>query len=319
MSQPGPPGADTHRCQQCGHDVQPTANFCPHCGTAVGATYCPDCGEPFAADAAFCSHCGTERSASAESTSHDSGGSETYEQFRRRIASYTDAGWEITADHGDRVTVVDRGIGSIGVHVLLLLVTGGFLNIVYGWYHYSRLAETRHLVVGGTDSQPGAVDETDPATAGSEQGTMAYVTAAMLWFIALTFLAVAIGGSSLGLGLIGLLFAAGGSYVLPPAKRRFARRLGLTKFGRQKTVDHRLVHSHEHCEASCVVCGCSVDQGMVRRRRDETVVAGIPVRTHQRKQNHYCAACARDEFVDTEIDDLDDLADLETATTTTGD
>lgn len=316
MSQPGSPdGSDAHHCQQCGHNVEPSANFCPQCGTAVGATYCPDCGEPFAESAAFCSHCGSERPTAATSAVNSSDQAETYAQFRRRVASYTEAGWDITADHGDRVTVVDRDIGSIGVHVLLLLFTGGFLNIVYGWYQYSKLAETRNLVVGGTatgSAQSEAVGEDQPTTAGSERGVMAYVTAGLLWFISLTFLTVAIGGGSLAAGLLGLLFAAGGTHVLPPVNRRVGRRLGVTRFGRHKTVDHRIIRPHERCTESCVVCGCSIDQGVVRRRRDETVVAGVPIRTHLLKKNHYCAACAHDEFVDTGLDKIDELADLDT-------
>jgi len=308
-------GSSPHCCEQCGHDVQPSANFCPQCGTAVGASYCPDCGEPFADSAAFCSHCGTERPTAARSAADESE-SETYEQFRRRVASYTEAGWEITADQGDRVTVVDRDIGSIGVHVVLLLLTSGFLNIVYGWYHYSKQAETRQLVVGGIDTT-GASSEAEPITAGSEQGAMAYVTAVLLWIIALTFGVVAIGGGSLAAGLIGLLFAAGGTYVLPQAKRRFARRLPVTTFGRHKTVDHRIIHPTEPTDEPCVVCGTEVDGGLVRRRRDETVVAGVPVRTHLLKKNHYCAACAHDEFVDRDVDGLDEITDLKTEPTTT--
>jgi len=300
-------------CEQCGHDVQPSANFCPQCGTAVGASYCPDCGEPFADSAAFCSHCGTERPTASESTRHDSDGAETYEQFRRRVDAYLEAGWDLTADHGDRVTVVDRGIGSIAVHILLVLFTGGFLNILYGWYHYSKLAETRQLVIGGTttNTAPTAAVDAEPAATTTGTETLGYVTSGLLFFISLMFFIVAVGGSSLAAGVIGLLVAASGSYVLPPAKRRFARRLGLTTFGRHKTVDHRIVHPTETTDEPCVVCGTEADGGLVRRRRDETVVAGIPIRTHQLETNHYCAACAHDEFVDSDLDGLDEFTDLQ--------
>lgn len=319
MSLPGSQdGSNAHCCEQCGHDLQRSANFCPHCGTAVGASYCPDCGEPFVDSAVFCSSCGSERPTAAESA-HHAKKSETYEQFRHRVASYTDAGWEITADHGDRVTVVDRDIGSIGIHVLLLLLTSGFLNIVYGWYHYSKQAETRQLVVGGIDasSPTDTFSEAEPTMAGTTQGTMAYVTAGLLWVISLALLFVAIGGSSLAAGLIGLLFAAGGSYVFPPAKRRFARRLPVTTFGRHKTVDHRIVRPTGAIDEPCVVCGTEVDGGLVRRRRDETVVAGIPVRSHQLETNHYCAACAHSEFVDSELDGHAEITDRQTETATT--
>ena len=307
------PSADAVSCAQCGHDVKPSTNFCPQCGTAVGVRYCPDCGEPFAADAAFCSHCGTERPTAAGSAHHDSDNAETHEQFRRRVASYQKAGWDITSDHGDRVTVVNRGIGSIGIHILLLLFSGGLLNLAYGWYHYSALAEKRQLVVGGASyntTSPAAAREVDSSRPTNDV-VMSYVTAVLLWFIGLTFLIASVAGSSLAAGLIGLPFAAGGTYVLPPVRRRFARRLGPTKFGRHKTVDHRLVRPHDDCEESCVVCGCAVDQGMVRRRRDETVVAGVPIRTHLLKENYYCADCAHDEFVDNDLADIDELADLE--------
>jgi len=37
--------------------------------------------------------------------------------------------------------------------------------------------------------------------------------------------------------------------------------------------------STERTEAPCVVCGEAFERGVVRRRRDETVVAGVPIRT----------------------------------------
>ena len=312
MSPPRTPtDSDSVECQQCGTDVEPTANFCPQCGTEIHEqpVVCRDCGEPFAAGAAFCSHCGTARqenepreSRRPRPTSHAGNRRESHEQFRRRVAAYTEAGWEITADHGDRVTVVDRGIGSIGVHVLLLLFTSGFGNLLYGWYHYSKLATRRHLSVGG--STPGPNESTDTSTQQTTTNSpvMAYVASLLLWIISLMFLIVAAAGSSVAAGLIGLLVAAGGSYVLPPVRRRLDRRHGVTMFGRHKTVDHRIIPEAESCEDPCVVCGESIDRGLVRRRRDETLIAGVAVSTHSLETNHYCLGCARDENL---IDDTD--------------
>ena len=297
MVHSGPPDdAVALQCQQCEADVQPSTNFCPHCGTAIG---CPDCGTRFAENAAFCSQCGTERPTASDSQSQPDDG-ERYDEFRRRVESYTEAGWEITADHGDHVTVVDREIGSIGVHVLLLLFTSGFGNLLYGWYHYSKLATTRHLSVGGSTPGPEWTETAETTTESSIPATgIAYLTSFLIWVMSLTFLIGAVGTGSVGLGLLSLLFAAGGSYMLPPVQRRLDRRHRLTMFGRHKTVDRRVVHPHEAYEADCVVCGCSVGHGVLRRRRDETLVAGIPVRTHRLETNHYCTACVRDEqFVD---------------------
>ena len=299
-----PPDADGVDCQQCGAAVEPTANFCPQCGTEIRSqpVVCRDCGEPFVDGAAFCSHCGTAREGGSK-TSRTGEQGETHEQFRRRVAAYTEADWEITADHGDRVTVVDREIGSIGVHVLLLLFTSGFGNLLYGWYHYSKLAERRHLSVGGSTPAPA-----EPTPTQSTQQTtttapvMAYVASLLLWFISLSFLVVAIGGSSVAAGLIGLLFAAAGSYVLPPVRHRLGRRHEVTMFGRHKTVDHRIIPQAETCDEPCVVCGDRVSQGLLRRRRDETLIAGVPVSTHNLDMNHYCLRCARDENL---IDDTD--------------
>ncbi len=298
------PDGDNTDCWQCGADVQPTATFCPHCGTAVA---CPECRVPFVDSTAFCSNCGAERHA-GDSRLQTNDQSETYRQFRRRIRRYLEDGWEVTADHGDHITVVNRGIGSLWVHLLLVVFSGGFLNLVYGWYHYSKNAETRHLVVGETDpacSTTTRSDKTASTQPATNRGWLRYLTAGLLWAGSLMCLFVAVSGGSLGIGLVGLLLAAAASgslgigpigvgfsvfrtYILPPLRRR----LGITRFGRYKTVDQRLLESTDE---PCVVCGFSFDGGVVRRRRDETVLAGVPVRTHRVATNHYCPACARDE------------------------
>jgi hypothetical protein len=79
-------------------------------------------------------------------------------------------------------------------------------------------------------------------------------------------------------------------------ERRLDRRHGISRFGRVRTVDHRITSATERTEAPCVVCGEAFERGVVRRRRDETVIAGVPVRTHSMRHNHYCADCAREEL-----------------------
>ena len=57
--------------------------------------------------------------------------------------------WDVHYDAGDEVVLIDRGIESIGIHVLLLIVTGGIGNALYGWYHYVHNAERMVLCAGG--------------------------------------------------------------------------------------------------------------------------------------------------------------------------
>ena len=168
----------TDRCRECGRAVEPDANFCPGCGAGLPdpsePASCPECGERFDDDDQFCSNCGAAR-AGAESTAAASGQAgaeptaaasgraggaerspsrsaspprESDRAFRRRVQDHLDAGWEIERDDGDRVVLVDRGIGSVGVHVLLFLTTSGVGNLLYGWWHYSKLAERHRLVRG---------------------------------------------------------------------------------------------------------------------------------------------------------------------------
>ena len=312
-------------CPDCGEAVPPDASFCSDCGAdlddASDPAYCTDCGEPFAADDRFCSNCGasrsgdgpaaSERSNDADSTT--SGPSSTEEEttraFRRRVQDHLDAGWEIERDDGDRVVLVDRGIGSVGVHILLFIFTSGIGNLLYGWWHYSKLAERRRIVRG--DDAPARApsrSESDPRT----ETLTAYIMSALLLLIGGFICFFAVQTSSPPAALIGLAFALLGAGSAPPVRRRLGRRHGVTDFGRQKTVDHRVVRPPESVDEPCVVCGEAFDRGLVRRRRDETVVAGVPVRTHSIRHNHYCVDCAQSELFSDPLD-ADGLADVDSA------
>ena len=315
-------------CHSCGAALDPAANFCTQCGTAVGNTFCPSCGEPFERDDAFCAHCGHPRTASdtgQSSEASDTGQSseasdtdqsseasdtdpsseathgETREAFRRRIRDHLEAGWEIDDDNGDHVTLVDRGIGSIPIHILLLFITSGVGNMLYVWYHYVKLAERRYLSIGdgrqphppGTPTANRSASDVD-----SSPATSSYALSGLLSLIGILLIVTAVAGSSsLWVGLIGLGLGLGGLGFLPPVKRRLDRRHDLTEFGRLRTVDHRTIHPSEGYDAPCVICGKQGRSGLLRRRRDETVLAGVPVRTHGLDYNYYCEACAiQDQF-----------------------
>ena len=316
----GPPAA----CPSCGEAVPAGASFCPDCGAdlddAAVPAYCAECGEAFDDDDRFCSNCGASRStdgppetasdrwtdAAERSDGPDASPSrsassprESARAFRRRVQDHLDAGWDVERDDGDRVVLVDRGIGSVGVHILLFIFTSGIGNLLYGWWHYSKLAERRRLVRGDETSArtPSSVE-----TGGTVETVSAYLLSALLLLIGGLIGFMAATSSSPPAALIGIAFAGLGLGVAPPVRRRLDRRHGITKFGRQKTVDHRIVRPPESVDEPCVVCGEAFDRGLVRRRRDETVVAGVPVRTHSIRFNHYCPDCARSELFGDAVD-----------------
>ena len=292
-------------CHSCGATVDPAANFCPQCGVTVShpsrAAFCPGCGEAFDSDDEFCSQCGHPRSDSSGET--DQSGSahsqKTHEEFRQRVRNHVKAGWELDADYGDRVTLVDRNIGSLLLHALLLLTTYGVGNILYGWYHYMMCAETRYLSVDNQwPSDSSETDSSEDRELVVDSGfskAFSYLIGSSLLFTGLFLSVLALSAGSLLGGVTALWLILGGIVFFPPAKRRLRNRHRLTKFGRLKTVDQRIIDPYEECEESCVVCGDDITGGLHRRRRDETVVAGIPVVPHEINHNYYCVDCARAE------------------------
>jgi len=310
------PESGRRDCQQCGATVDPAANFCSQCGTRVEADrFCSNCGEAFDPDEEFCSHCGGARS------STDRGQGESREAFRRRVRDHIEAGWELKTDRGDGVTLVDREIGSIPIHILLLFVTSGVGNLIYGWYHYSKLADYRYLSIGdGRQPRPpgtGSASHNTAADADTTNAMLSYLAGGLVGFMAIWFLFIgAVGTPTPVLGVLGVLFALAGLSILPPVRRRLARRHSLTKFGREKTVDHRVVYPHEGYDEPCVVCGKRGRSGVLRRRRDETVLAGVPLRTHERDHNIYCEQCATEDlFGGVDLDAADEEAELSAAET----
>lgn len=96
--------------------------------------------------------------------------------------------------------------------------------------------------------------------------------------------------------LISVVLVLFGVFVNPRFRRRLDRRHALTRFGRTRSVDERVLHSEEGRTDRCVVCGSRLHQGLARRYREEVCIAGIPVLTRSEERNYYCADCATTEF-----------------------
>ncbi|GAB6880602.1 hypothetical protein JCM17823_28760 [Halorubrum gandharaense] len=283
-------------CPDCGADVPPDANYCPGCGTATAADpdQCGVCGHTFDAADEFCSTCGSPRQDEA-GVEH---ASTEFRLFRDAARRHTEAGWEVEADHGDRVELVDRSYGSVLLHLLLVFTTGGLGNLLYGWFHYTERARRRTITMDSHDFER-PVHASAPEDS-SLNVAVAYALSGVLLLLSTFFLAGALDGNGAAPAIIGGLLLAGGLLSAPAVERRLRERLtrrhSLAEFGRLRTVDHRIVRPFENCEADCVVCGEPVDAGVVRRRRDETVLAGFPVLTRSLEENHYCTACAAAEL-----------------------
>jgi len=61
----------------------------------------------------------------------------------------------------------------------------------------------------------------------------------------------------------------------------------------------------EHRRESCVSCGSGLTEGLVRRYRDEFVLAGVPVWTVSENRNFYCPNCAGEQTLSDEVADND--------------
>lgn len=124
------------------------------------------------------------------------------------------------------------------------------------------------------------------------------------------------GGIFFTVGITFLLLGAGASRR---GRRRLARRREPTAFGRRPTVESRTVRPEESFASQCARCDTAVESGAVRRYREETVLAGVPVATHETGTNAYCLDCALDEFgvsddpTDADTGTLDVLADSDSA------
>ena len=95
---------------------------------------------------------------------------------------------------------------------------------------------------------------------------------------------------------VAVVFIVSGVFVNPRFRRRLDRRHEPSRFGRVRTVEHRTLSTAGNRRESCVVCESTSDEGLVRRHREELVVAGVPLWTTSDNYNVYCPDCALTEL-----------------------
>lgn len=86
---------------------------------------------------------------------------------------------------------------------------------------------------------------------------------------------------------VAVVFVSIGLVTVAPLRERLQDRHGVGTTGRVRTVDRRTV---KNADERCTSCGRRVDRGVVRRYRDEFVVAGFPL-TRDHGYNYYCLDC----------------------------
>jgi hypothetical protein len=262
-------------------------------------SYCSNCGNALDPGDSYCSDCGAEVGAAGDTADESDG--EDRKAFRRRVNQYLSEGWEIQYDAGDEVALVDRGYGSVGVHILLFIFTGGIGNAIYGWYHYEKTAT--QIVIGAGDGEdvPAAAsdaslnaaqtrDSLGPEEAGDDDAPLSHYVGAI--FLAL--LGVLVVATSLA-DLAALLFGIGvlltSLLLFPPVRSRLRDRHPPTTFGPTQTVEERAVSGTNQL---CSVCRDRVEEGVVREYKEEQVAAGIPLYTIEAGENWYCQSCYED-------------------------
>jgi len=255
-------------------------------------SYCASCGNELGPDDRFCSECGHEvgTGIDSRSTTGAAPGDGDRRAFRRRVNDYLQDGWEIQYDAGDEVVLVDRGFGSIGIHVLLFLFTSGFGNLLYGWYHYTKKAE-RIVVRAGEDTEPLNAPGQGPApshdTTDEQSSLGSYVFGLLLLLLGIYVIGTSLasfGGILAGVGLVLVSLL-----LLPPTRRRLRDRHPPTTFGPTEDVEERAATATDQL---CSICRAPVEgDGVVREYGKEYVVAGIPLYTIEAGENWYCDSC----------------------------
>lgn len=253
-------------------------------GSTEAAAYCPNCGSGVEPGDSYCGKCGQDLADSGRERE------EGLRQFRARVGDYVANGWDIQYDAGDEVGLVDREYGSIPVHILLLLFTGGIGNIIYGWYHYEHSAQRTVLRAQGHDGArtagTGRAVRDDPSIE-SEDGSLSGYVYGLLLIVFAVATATSMGLSPVGVALT-LACLSLATLLLPPTRRRLANRHPPTTFGPTTSVDERFV---ENTDKPCSVCFDRVERGVKREYEQNYVVAGIPLYTIERGENWYCESC----------------------------
>ncbi|WP_135807289.1 zinc ribbon domain-containing protein [Halorussus marinus] len=253
------------------------SNFCSQCGSALGPddSFCSDCGAPI----------GSRRS-------------NRRDDFRRRVEDHTVEGWDVKHDYGDRVVLIDRGFGSLGVHALLFLFTWGFGNLLYAWYSYSPGADRIELRADGTERYVSGGGEDDASGDDLVSDPASY----FLSFLCAIFGFAVLGDAvALPAALFGVTCLAVALFAFPPFRKRFADRESVTTFGRVRSTDEEVV---EAPDVPCTACSRPVGTGVKRTFGETLYVAGLPISTDEKGENWYCRSCAQgDPFTGGEVGD----------------
>ena len=277
-----------------------------------GDRYCSACGARLSPGDRFCSHCGNgvDTGGSGRPTGSVSALDADRAWLRRRVEDYRVRGWAVEHDHGDRVVLVDRGFGSLPVHVVLLLLTGGVGNVLYAWYRHTSGAPRREIRADGVErSYPDdARLGVDPWIAGGAVLGFLFVVSAALTFAA-GAASAASGPFVLVTGLLFLVIALGVTYF-PLAARQGD--VPLSTVGRKRSVSTDRVRNPPE---PCAACGDRVLSGVRRAYSDRWYLAGLPLRTYESGENVYCRACFEGENeTDTETGDTAVDAERDEAT-----
>lgn len=299
-------GSGLH-CPHCGVSATPEHNYCVHCGGDLSALRAvAETDHDPTADTHRRPH---ERQDTRQTSDGRSERETESDPFRKRVRYLVSNGWDVDYDAGDEVVLVDRGIGSVGVHVLLLLFTSGLGNLLYGWYHYSVAPERVMLRADGDGYE--VVDPSDGATDtqayADKTSSLSQFAGGLVLLLVGVVTIVTTAFSTLPLLLGGLLVFLS-LFVMPPTRRRIRNRHPPTTFGPTESVEERCVTDTNR---PCAVCGSRVEDGTVRDYEREQVLAGIPLYTMAAGENYYCGDCAGRSTGGEVTDDLAGFADVE--------
>ncbi len=104
-------------------------------------------------------------------------------------------------------------------------------------------------------------------------------------------------GTAISLFFTTLCFFLTSAFIHPRFGPQLTKEYALTEFGSVRSVDRRVLYPNEGRSERCAECDTQTTKGVIRRYREEFVVAGVPVYTRSEGTNHYCLDCVSSEFV----------------------
>lgn len=299
---------DTPRyCSSCGARLSPSDNFCSACGAAVSSPESDRAsartkttetgtttGTKTTAGTRTTTDSGRTSNGSRHGTTHDGTAATDDDQawLHQRVEDLRMEGWTVTKDSGDRVVLVKKTVGSIPAHILLFFFSGGFANLLYGWYRWTIGAPKRAVTAAGNEE---VLNE-------SSLGSVA-VGIALVALLGITLLVTTLAllfGAEIVAGVFGLLtLLAVGAGV---GVTRDVDTESLSTFGRVRSVETEQVRTPAE---PCASCGERVIDGERRSFTDRFYVAGLPVKTNSDGENVYCDDCVARRDVPEDEADID--------------